>query len=165
MASLAQRTMLQYSDSALLRDTKLCVDDQVAKVCGPTRKHPPVERFAFGQPAASASDSPSIFTKLSSFRSGNSHTTRGVWSKYRSLASECNVGSVCCQLCLSCCHVVVGILPVRLQFLVVAWRSRLGAACARLWTRRLESKLCRCQFCVSRVSFPRQSRVAVRQTS
>ena len=33
MASLAPRTMLQYSDSALLSDAAFCVDDQVAKVC------------------------------------------------------------------------------------------------------------------------------------
>ena len=33
MASLAQRTMLRYSDSALLSDTTFSVDDQVAKVC------------------------------------------------------------------------------------------------------------------------------------
>ena len=83
MASLAQRTMLQSSDSALLSDTSVCVDDQVAKVCCPMRKHPPdVGRLVFGQPAASASDSPSIVT-MPSCCSGTSHTARGVWSKYR----------------------------------------------------------------------------------
>ena len=36
--SVAQRTMLQYADSALVSDNTFCVDDQVAKVCCPMRK-------------------------------------------------------------------------------------------------------------------------------
>ena len=58
--------------------TKLprCVDQ--------TRKHPPdVERVVFGQPAAPASESPSIITMFSSCCNGNSHTARGVWSRHR----------------------------------------------------------------------------------
>ena len=84
MASLARRAMRWYTDSALLSDTTSCVDDQVAKVCSPTRKHPPdIERLVFGQPAASASESPSISTMLSSCCNGNSHTVHGVTSRYR----------------------------------------------------------------------------------
>ena len=84
IASLAQRTILWYSDSALLSDTTFCVDDHVARVCCPTRKHPPdVDRLVSVQPAASASDGPSIVVTSSSCCSGNSHTTRGVLSRHR----------------------------------------------------------------------------------
>ena len=60
---------------------------------------------------------------------------------------------------------MVGLLPVRLQFLAVKWCARLRAAWDRLWTRRLEFKLCHCQLCVSRASLPRQSRVTVDDTT
>ena len=40
-------------------------------------------RLVFGQPAASASESPSIVTMLSQFCSGNSHTAQGVWIMHR----------------------------------------------------------------------------------
>ena len=49
VASLAQRTMLWHSNSALLSDTTFGVDDHVAKVCRPIRKLPPdVDRRVLG---------------------------------------------------------------------------------------------------------------------
>ena len=134
-------------------------------MCWPTRKHPPeVERLVVEQPAASASDRPSVVTKSFSFCSANSNTVRGVWSivRYASDGSSRRVLLSRLRDCTPCKRMqcVVGLLPdtpVWLQLLVVQWRARLGAAWACLWTRRLESKLCHGQLCVSRVSFPRQS--------
>ena len=50
---------------SISQDTTFCVDDQVAKVCCTTRKHPPdVEHLFLVHPAASASESPSIVMML-----------------------------------------------------------------------------------------------------
>ena len=47
------------------------------------KRPPDVERRVLVNQAASASESPSIVTVLSSSCSGNSHTASGAWSKYR----------------------------------------------------------------------------------
>ena len=130
---------------------------------------PDVEGRVFGHPAAS------IVMVLSSSWSGNSHTARGVWRKNRPTRSRrlrsarvafptARLQSLQANTKLDGSGATYA-MPVRLQFLVVKWCTRHGAAWAHLWTRRLKSKLCHCQLCVSWVRFPRQSRVAVRHTA
>ena len=85
-------------------------------MCWPTRKPPPdVERLVFGQPAASASDRPSIVPRSFSFCSGNSDTARGVWSivRYASDGSSRRVLLSRLRDCTPCKRMqcVVGLLP------------------------------------------------------
>ena len=154
-------------------------------MCWPTRKPPPdVERLVFGQPAASASDRPSIVTRSVSFCSGNSDTARGVWSivRYASDGSSRRVLLSRLRDCTPCLRMqcVVGLLPDTPVLLTCcdrlfcpsgsssSWSSGAlglappGLACGRAaWSPSSATA----QLCVSRVSFPRQSRVAVRHTA
>ena len=120
---------------------------------------------------------------LSSVCSGNSHTARGAWSKYRPIrfrrVRSARVAFPIARLHFLQAHAMSGLMPDMPVLLtrhgkhsarqapvfVVKWCTRLGTAWARLWTRRLESEFCHCQLCVSWVGFPRQSRVAVRHTA
>ena len=171
----------------LLTDTSyFCVDDHVANAFRPTRKLPPnVDRRVLGHPATSASECSPIATVLSLFcGGGKSHTARDMWSRFRPirlmrvrslpvlpsrlrggiLRSERDVKSVRREVCQRWWRAVIGVLPIRLKFFLVHWCVGLGGTSTRLWTRRLKSKLCHCQLCISWVCLPRQSGVAVHHT-
>ena len=136
-------------------------------MCWPTRKPPPdVERLVFGQPAASASDRPSIVTRSVSFCSGNSDTARGVWSivRYASDGSSRRVLLSRLRDCTPCKRMqcVVGLLPDTPVLLTCFDRLFCPSGSSSSWS---SGALGMAPLCVSRVSFPRQSRVAVRHTA
>ena len=62
------------------------------------KRPPDVERRVLVNQAASASESPSLVTVLSSSCSGNSHTASGAWSKYRPIRfKRVRLGRTRCQ--------------------------------------------------------------------
>ena len=85
-ASLAHRTLLQYSDLALPFDRTFCRRPRAHSVCCPiTRAPPDVERRVLGH-RASASKHPTIVTVSSSPWRRKCQTTRGAHNQYRPMS-------------------------------------------------------------------------------
>ena len=175
MASFAQRTTLQYSDSALLSDTTFWTDDQVVKVCCLIRRVPPeVERrvfrksscvgvgesidchdallvlqFVMGTPTRRVEQVSSGTLQTCEVRSARvpfpSVRLHSLQANAMSSRSDARYASLADTLWW-------GFLPGRLQLLEVMWCVPRGAAWARLKTCLLESKLCATASCACRRS-------------